>query len=118
MVPVLWKLVCAECGAIRRRHQENRRLMSIPLSTAIDNISILRIEKENHSAIWWVAVILGFLCYIIPAILVLAFWKPVEYCELSFDDSDEQDYETTVAAKIKGEVGQEFYSQIGGILSE
>ncbi len=77
---------------------------------------VLRIEKKNYTAVWWISVILGFLFYVIPGILVLILWKPVDYCELDFEESDEEGFKTTIIGKIKGEVGQEFFSQVSGIL--
>ena len=77
----------------------------------------LKIEKKNHTPGWWIAVIIGFLFYIIPGIVILMSWKQIEYCDLLFEDSDEEEGGTTVIAKVKGETGQEFFSQVMGILT-
>jgi hypothetical protein len=60
-------------------------------------------------------VIIGFLLYIIPGILVLVFWKPVESCALMFD---ERDGVTTITAQVKGkgQGGIGFFNQVVGLL--
>jgi len=77
----------------------------------------IKIEKRNYTPIWWIAVLIGLFFYIIPGILILIFWKPIDFCQLSFEDSDEKEYKTLVIAKMKGEIGQEFFSQVSGLLS-
>ena len=44
---------------------------------------------------------------------MLAFWKPIEYCYLIFDDNGAG---TTVTAQVKGEAGQQFFNDVAGLL--
>jgi hypothetical protein len=75
----------------------------------------LEVRKVKRTAGWWCAVIFGFLFYIVPGVLVLVFWKPVETCTLVFDEHGEG---TTVTAQVsgKGEGGLGFYNEVAGIL--
>lgn len=73
---------------------------------------IIRVEEQNRSPAWWAAVIFGFLFYIIPGILVLIYWKPYDHCELTFHDSDEEGYSTSVVGKFKGDLGRDAYNQL------
>ena len=72
----------------------------------------IRIEEENKTPAWWAAVILGFICYIIPGILVLIYWKPYDHCELTFNQSDEEGFQTMVVGKFKGELGRDAYNML------
>ena len=76
----------------------------------------LRVEKIDRHAGWWVAVIFGFLFYILPGILVLVLWKPTQYCELTFDDDDEPNKKSSIVGKIRGEFGHGFFNQIAAEL--
>ena len=73
----------------------------------------LEVRETRRTAGWWTAVILGFIFYIIPGILVLVFWKPIDYCSLMFDDSAEG---CLVTATLKGERGRRFFSEVAGLL--
>ena len=73
----------------------------------------LEIAKTKRTGAWWAAVIGGFCFYIVPGALVLAFWKPIEYCYLIFDDNGAG---TTVTAQVKGEAGQQFFNDVAGLL--
>lgn len=73
----------------------------------------LEIEKSKRTGAWWTAVIFGFFFYIIPGILVLALWKPVEYCRLVFDENSTG---STVTGQVKGESGVQFFNDISAIL--
>lgn len=75
----------------------------------------LEVQKIKRTGAWWTAVIIGFMCYIVPGILVLVFWKPVETCTLVFDQNGEG---TTITAQVKGkgEGGLGFYNEVAGIL--
>jgi hypothetical protein len=73
----------------------------------------LEIEKTKRSPMWWASVILGFCLYIVPGVLVLTLWKPVEYCSLVFDENGEG---STVTARVKGESGVQFFNDVSGIL--
>ncbi|MFP4280764.1 MAG: hypothetical protein ACLFQI_12300 [Halochromatium sp.] len=77
---------------------------------------IIRVEKTDRHAVWWIAVIVGFLFYIIPGILVLVFWKPTQYCELSFDD-EEGEKKTSIIGKINGEFGHGYFNQVAAQLT-
>lgn len=74
----------------------------------------LEIEKGKRTVLWWLAVIFGFALYIFPGVLVLVFWKPVDYCRLFFEDSPEG---TVVVAQVKGEAGTQFFNDISGVLA-
>ena len=73
----------------------------------------LEIEKVNRTALWWVCVVLGFCFYIVPGVLVLVLWKPVEYCHLVFDENGSG---AILTGMVKGESGLQFWSKITGIL--
>lgn len=73
----------------------------------------LEVIKVKRTGAWWAAVIGGTLLYIIPGVLVLLFWKPVEYCHLIFDESGAG---ATVVGQVKGEAGQQFFNDVAGLL--
>lgn len=76
---------------------------------------ILRIEETNKTIAWWLAVIFGFLTYVVPGILVLLYWKPVDFCEISFHDSDKEKVGTSITGKYKGDLGRDAYYQLSSI---
>jgi hypothetical protein len=73
----------------------------------------LEIVKTKRTGAWWAAVIGGFCFYILPGVLVLIFWKPVETCTLIFDESGSG---ATVTGVVKGETANQFFSDISGLL--
>ena len=77
----------------------------------------LEVCKGSRTFLWWTAVILGFCCYIIPGVLVLAFWKPGRTCTLIFDQNDDG---TSITAQVsgEGEGGIGFFNEISGLLME
>jgi hypothetical protein len=77
----------------------------------------LRVEKVVRHAGWWVAVIFGILLYVVPGILVLVLWKPIQYCELTFDDDDDDQANSSIIGKISGEFGHGFFNQIAAELT-
>jgi len=73
----------------------------------------LEVEISKRTAAWWAAVIIGLLFYVVPGILVLMFWKPIEYCKLIFDENSGG---ATVTGMLKGESGNQFWNDVSGIL--
>lgn len=75
----------------------------------------LEVSKLKRTGLWWTAVIVGLLFYVVPGVLVLVFWKPVSSCSLIFDDNDEG---STVTAQVNGdgEGGMGFYNEVAGLL--
>ena len=73
----------------------------------------LEIVKAKRTAVWWISVIVGFCLYIVPGVLVLVLWKPVEYCHLIFDENGPG---ATVTFQIKGESGNQFFNDVAAML--
>ena len=83
------------------------------ISSNVPN-QLLEVKIKNKTPVWWVCVILGFICYIIPGILILLLWKPEEYCKITFDK--QEDGNTEIIALIKGEKALEFFNSMVGLL--
>lgn len=62
---------------------------------------------------YWTLVVLGFLVYILPGILMLIFWRRTGTCTLLFQDGSEG---TTITATVKGEKGRQFFNDVSAVL--
>jgi hypothetical protein len=75
----------------------------------------LEVVKGKKTGAWWTVVILGFIFYIIPGVLMLIFWKPESSCILIFSEDDNC---STITVQIKGdgEGGTGFFNEVSGLL--
>jgi hypothetical protein len=73
----------------------------------------LEVVKTKRTGAWWAAVIGGTLLYVVPGVLVLLYWKPIEYCTLIFDENGSG---ATVTGVVKGETGDQFFNDVAGLL--
>jgi hypothetical protein len=75
----------------------------------------LEIAKTNRHPLWWILTIVGICVYLIPGLLIIAFWKPQDYCNMIFSKKESG---TEITFIINGESGLRFYNETCALLMD